>query len=104
MKRCGLIPLAVTHRVSGHNFASEPARTRQTPSAEGFEVQFDNETWRLWRGSFVQQVDGFNCGPIACMKVLELFLLLDERDVRSAYSSHRIRQVVMQHWQRVRFF
>ena len=100
MKRCYLIPLAVTHRVSGQSFGSEPARTRHTPSAEGYEVQFDNETWRLRRGSFVQQVDGFNCGPIACMKVLELFSLVDERDVRSAYSSHRIRQVVMQHWQR----
>jgi hypothetical protein len=47
MKRCGLIPLPVTHRVTGHDFASEPARTRQTPSAQGFEVQLNNEIWRL---------------------------------------------------------
>jgi len=101
MKRCGLIPLAVTHRVIEHDFASEPGRTRQTPSAPGCEVQFDNgEIWRLLQGSFVQQVDGCNCGPIACMKVLELFLLVNERGVHSAYSSNRIRQVVMQHWQR----
>lgn len=33
------------------------------------------------------------------MKVLELFSLVDETEVRSVYSSNRIRPVVMQHWQ-----
>ncbi len=34
------------------------------------------EEWRLERGYFIHPTDGFNCGPIACLKVMDIFGIL----------------------------
>ena len=35
------------------------------------------QRWQLERGSFLIQSDGNNCGPIACLKIMELFHAID---------------------------
>jgi hypothetical protein len=52
---------------------------RPKPIANGYSITFpkqpasDSGNWRLERGQFIHQTDGFNCGPIACLKVMEFF-------------------------------
>ncbi len=48
--------------------------TRQaTKCVMGYTLTLDYVKWRLEGGGFVQQTDGFNCGPIACLKILDCF-------------------------------
>ncbi len=54
--------------------------------------------WRFERGHFVKQVDPFNCGPIACTKILEMFLLTSTYEVKLAYDTNSIRKLVTEHW------
>jgi hypothetical protein len=48
----------------------------------------------------VKQLEGFNCGPIACTKILEIFELVTEFEVKQAYNIGSIRTLVTQEWQR----
>jgi hypothetical protein len=43
----------------------------------GFDVIIALQRWQLERGSFLHQLDGNNCGPIACLKILQLFHAID---------------------------
>ncbi len=43
------------------------------------------QRWRLERGCFLHQLDGNNCGPIACLKILELFHANDVEAAREVY-------------------
>ena len=52
----------------------------------------------LIRGTFIVQSDGFNCGPIACLKVMELFSRLDDSSAADCYAKARIRYVVCEEW------
>ena len=51
----------------------------------GFDVIIALQRWQLERGSFLHQLDGNNCGPIACLKILELFHAIDVEAAREAY-------------------
>ena len=46
-------------------------------SVNGYDVIIALQRWRLERGSFLIQSDGNNCGPIACLKIMELFHAID---------------------------
>ncbi len=59
------------------------------------------EEWRLEREDFVKQVDTFNCGPIACLKILEIYNLTILYEVNLAYSTNSIRRFVISEWQRL---
>ena len=50
-----------------------PGHRRGKDVVNGFDLVINSEKWRLIRGNFIVQSDGFNCGPIACLKVMELF-------------------------------
>jgi hypothetical protein len=63
-------------------------------------MMLDNEQWRLERGTFVAQTDGYNCGPIACLKVLEMYSLVSVDDVKLAYSLNSLRKLVIDKWKR----
>ena len=58
-------------------FASRSRRPK--PIINGYSITFpmqqasDSGNWRLERGQFIHQTDGFNCGPIACLKLMDLF-------------------------------
>ena len=36
-------------------------------------LEFYDSEWTMQSGTFLKQMDGFNCGPIACLKLMELF-------------------------------
>ncbi len=59
-----------------------------------------NEQWKLERGTFVAQTDGYNCGPIACLKVLEMYSLISVDDIKLAYSLNTLHKLVMDKWKR----
>ncbi len=74
--------------------------TRQaTKCVMGYTLTLDYVKWRLERGNLVQQTDGFNCRPIACLKILELFSWVTTQDDRLAYSTNSIRHMVVEQWQ-----
>jgi hypothetical protein len=72
-----LMGLNATH----HHRANEPrvfnvGRSRYPQKAiHGYSLFLGSEEWRLERGKFIKQVDMLNCGPIACMKILEIYKL-----------------------------
>jgi hypothetical protein len=71
-------------------------RTRKLQEyVNGFDVIIALQRWRLERGSFLYQLDGNNCGPIACLKIMELFHAIDVEAAREVYAQKNIRQFVM---------
>ena len=36
-------------------------------------IKTNESEWKIEAGTFLQQNDGFNCGPIACLKVIQLY-------------------------------
>ncbi len=51
----------------------------------GYDIIIAMQKWQLERGSFLDQSDGNNCGPIACLKILELFHAIDVEAKREVY-------------------
>jgi hypothetical protein len=51
----------------------------------GFDVIIALQRWQLERGSFLHQLNGNNCGPIACLKILKLFHAIDVEAAREVY-------------------
>jgi hypothetical protein len=45
-------------------------------SIEGCKLTLGSNVWRFERGHFVKQTDPFNCGPIACTKVVKMFQII----------------------------
>jgi hypothetical protein len=43
-------------------------------------------------------MDGFNCGPISCLKVMELFDVISIPYPQAFYESNNIRHIVMNQW------
>jgi hypothetical protein len=97
LKRCMLCDLRITHLYA----PDEPklmtlGRSRHAKmSIEGYRLTLGIEdSWRFERGHFIKQLDTFNCGPIACMKILEMFHLTSEYEVNLAYRTNSIRDMV----------
>jgi hypothetical protein len=47
------------------------------PCINGYDIIIAMQKWWLEKGYFLQQLDGNNCRPIACMKIMELFHGID---------------------------
>jgi hypothetical protein len=56
------------------------------------------EEWKLERGDFIKQVNLFNCGPIACMKILEIYKLTTSYEVNLAYNTNSIWSFAINEW------
>jgi hypothetical protein len=56
-------------------------------SVNRYDVIIALQRWRLERGSFLLQSDGNNCGPIACLKIMELFHAIDVEAACEVYTS-----------------
>jgi hypothetical protein len=54
-------------------------------SVNGYDIIIAMQKWRLERGYFLHQLDGNNCGPITCMKIMELFHAIDVEEAREVY-------------------
>ncbi len=64
-------------------------------------LSFDlSQQWGLEQGHFVRQLEGYNCGPIACTKILEMFGLVTKFEVNNAYGLGTIRNLVIEQWKR----
>ncbi len=67
----------------------------------GYDIIIAMQKWQLERGYFLHQSDGNNCGPIACMKMMELFHAIDVEEAREVYKKKNIRRFVMDEWDRL---
>ena len=69
--------------------------------SQAYLLSFDlSQQWRLEQGHFVRQLEGYNCGPIACTKILEMFGLVTKFEVNNAYGLGTIRNLVTEQWKR----
>jgi hypothetical protein len=59
--------------------------TKRQEHVNGYDVIITLQRWRLERASFLHQLDGNNCGPIACLKIMELFHAIDVETAREVY-------------------
>ena len=61
-----------------------------------------NEPWIVYNDPIIQKNDGFNCGPIACLKVLELYGFIPTNSIAGiAQKKYGYRGVVMPFYQRM---
>jgi len=107
LKRCMLCPVTAQPKAIPDKSVDvkKSRRTKVTrKSIEGYKIDFSgsygSSAWRYERGHFIHQVDGFNCGPIACVKILEIFGLATRDDLWLGYQMGRLREVVKQYWER----
>ncbi len=49
----------------------------------------------------MKQVDTFNCGPIACLKILEIYNLTTSCEVNLVYQTNSIRSFIIREWERL---
>jgi len=68
-------------------------------SIEGNTLAIGNmDEWRFEKGHSIKQLDPFNCSPIACMKILEKFHLTSDYEVKLAYATNSIQDLVADEW------
>jgi hypothetical protein len=58
------------------------------PSINGYDIIIAMQKWQLEKGYFLHQLDGNNCRPIACMKIMELFHAIDVEEAREVYEKN----------------
>jgi hypothetical protein len=63
---------AIRHRANEPSISNVGKSRHSQKAIHGYSLFLGLEEWRLERGDFIKQVDTFNCGPIACMKILEI--------------------------------
>ncbi len=100
MKQCMLLGLndAIRHRANEPSVSNVGGSRRPQKRIHEYSLFLGLEEWRLERGDFIKQVDTFNCGQIACMKVLEICNLTSLYEVNLAYSMNTIRSFVISEW------
>jgi hypothetical protein len=103
MKRCMLLGLNDTfHHTPNEPSVSNVGGSRHPQKAiHGYSLLFGLEERRLVRGNFVKQMDTFNCGLIACLKILEIYNLTTLYEVNLAYNTNSIWRFVINEWQRL---
>jgi len=102
-KKCMLLDLSfdTSSAVIVPDAAGPPISTRSRrpkPIVNGYSITFpkqlasDSGNWRLERGQFIHQTDGFNCGPIACLKVMEVFdvISIPHPEAQAFFETHNI--------------
>ncbi len=65
------------------------------PSINGYDIIIAMQKWQLEKGYFLHQLDGNNCRPIACMKIMELFYAIAVEEAREVFKKINICQFVM---------
>jgi hypothetical protein len=59
------------------------------------------EQWRLESGYFIHQMDGFNCGLITCLNVMELFGIVTIPYPQDFYKNYNVRKIIMGQWEKL---
>jgi hypothetical protein len=101
MRQCMLLGLNDDiHHMANEPRLSDVGKSRHPQvSIHGYTLLLGFKEWRLERGDFVKQVDTFNCGPIACLKILEIYNLTTLYEVNLAYQTNSIRSLVIREWE-----
>jgi len=100
----------VVHILKKYSLASLKSRSKisYSQSTEGLPyshtaqlvtITIGDEIWTMRNKYFHRQKDAFNCGPIACLKVMEIFGIIDEgeiENIRERKGGYRV--VVMSHF------
>ncbi len=55
------------------------------PSVNGYDIIIAMQKWQLEKDYFLHRLDGNNCEPIACMKIMELFHAIEVEEAREVY-------------------
>ena len=102
LQMCNLTSMAgVTDTVPDPPSENPHPRTRHVRTQVlGYTLIINHEEWRLEYGQFIAQTDGFNCGPIACLKLLEMYNLVSVEDVQVSYATRSIRALAIEKWRR----
>ncbi len=58
---------------------------KPNPCINGYDIIIAMQKWLLEKDYFLHQSDGNNCGPIACMKIMELFHVIDVEEALEMY-------------------
>ena len=104
LRRCMLIGLDDTFNAVPDAATLDVHGSLRTHLINGYTIIFQgskDEVWKLERGEFIKQVDGYNCGPIACLKILELFSLMTTYEVKIACDTDSICAMVTNQWIRM---
>ncbi len=103
MKRFMLLGLnvALHHRVDEPSISNVDRSGHPQKAIHGYSLFLGLEEWRLKRGEFIKQVHMFNCGPIACMKILERYKLTTLHEVNLAYNTNSFWSFVINEWKQL---
>jgi hypothetical protein len=103
LEMCQLVRRSATQSITGDPpvLGHHPRTRNKSTEVVGYSITLDNQEWRLERGSFVAQTDGYNCGPIACLKILEMYSLVSVQQVELADSINSMRKLVIDNWKRM---
>jgi hypothetical protein len=91
LKRCMLVDIDVRgiQVVADAPIADRLGRSRQaTKGVSGYTLVLELQAWRLVHGQFDDQWNPFNCGPIVCLKLMELFNRISVDEVKLAYATN----------------
>ncbi len=106
LKVCHLKPLdaratslTTTSMVKGRNNRDIVTRVMNISFKSDCDPNQGWPEWTVTNGSSIRQVDGFNCGPIACLKVMEVFSILKPGSISDIEESDSYRTVVMNYYQ-----
>ena len=101
LKKCRLVDLNVVSIEVIDDSPTKyivPGHRRGKEMVNGLTIIIERVKWRVIRGEFLTQTDGYNCGPIACLKLMEIFQRIDLESSQKCYEKGRIRAVVLDEW------
>jgi hypothetical protein len=102
LKKCRLVDMNIVSMEVIADPPTElivPGHRRGKEMVNGITIIIERVKCRVIRGDFLTQTDGFNCGPIDCLKVMELFHCIDLESSQKCYKKGRIRAVVVDEWE-----
>ena len=102
LKKCRLIDLDVLGIECIPDLASKfiiPGHRRGKEMVNGITIIINRVKWRVVRGDFLVQNDSYNCGPLACLKLMELYHCIDLATSEKCYERGRIRSVIVDEWE-----
>jgi hypothetical protein len=70
------------------------------PCINGYDVIIAKQKWQLEKGCFLHKSDGNNWGPIVCMKIMELFHVIDVEEACEVFKKNICRFVIAE-WDRL---
>ena len=76
-------------------FQSPAVQFLSLPMSSTIELGGGQPNWHISAEVFITQHDGHNCGPIACLKMLEVFHMTTLKKLRDDLKTMTYRQIVM---------